>query len=437
MGYITATIILVFGVINHVKSKKWSSPGAFFCYQWALICYLAALRLFGMYEASIKTWIIIIIGCISYLLGIYMANKVSFSVGKKHQVNNIVNEKESYLVFSKYYWFSAILAYIPEIRNFSKAIGLLRTGISLDTIRHYYFGINDSSLYVRDSGIIVDLMSIFSAIGTIIIVIGIQLFISDPKHNKLKLVASVGIVLFRAISTGGRFDIVYFIIELLVCYSIYRHAGRKYEFKISNKVKRVILVTLLGMVIALIYVSVNRGVVFEEINEKYYRYICGNIVFLDLHITDIDASGIWSLSYASLYGFWNIIFSLLHLLFHVNAPQLYTRTASQVLNAQTWKQIGNNMYTNAFITPFYSPYADFRIIGVIVFMAFIGYFIQKIYRKTEELNSKNIVYYLLMMQIIFKTLHMYPFTSKEYAWIMILMIFNHIASRVKLLGRSA
>ena len=69
MGYIVSAGLLLMGIWCHRNQRTWACPEALFCYEWALISFLASLRLFGLYEASWYTWIVILIGSISFIIG--------------------------------------------------------------------------------------------------------------------------------------------------------------------------------------------------------------------------------------------------------------------------------------------------------------------------------------------------------------------------------
>ena len=94
------------------------------------------------------------------------------------------------------------------------------------------------------------------------------------------------------------------------------------------------------------------------------------------------------------------------------------------MDTQTYREIGDELVTNAFITPFYHLYADFRWIGVIVGMFLFGAVAGYLYKKAKYyMDGTQIVYYLIISQMIFKTLQTYPLTMKEYIFALAAMIF--------------
>ena len=74
------------------------------------------------------------------------------------------------------------------------------------------------------------------------------------------------------------------------------------------------------------------------------------------------------------------------------------------------------------LAPFYYLYADFRIFGIIIGMTVFGLIAGYIYRKAKDLNDEtSVIFYLIISQMIFKTIYGYPFASKIYFWAIILM----------------
>lgn len=213
------------------------------------------------------------------------------------------------------------------------------------------------------------------------------------------------------------------VIELLVCIGFYKYCGKSIGIQISKRlkiwVKRVIVI--LGAIV--IVLTVIRGAKLNEIFEKYYRYLCGNIIFLDLHIKQLDNSGFLSLGYAGLYGLFSFILPYLNSI-GFNYPNLYLKTISEVLNTQDFLQIGDKLYTNAFITPFYHLYADFRFLGVAFGMFIFGVIAGKVYRRALiERTHTRITFYLIICQMLFKTLQLYPFSMKPYIVSIVIILF--------------
>ena len=433
MGYIVSIITFLIGLANS-KKKRWTSPVALYCFQWGIIFLLASLRFFGLYEVSEKAWMLALIGTVSFVVGAKIAQKIVFrsSKHKRSDEHDLVQTKKSYLFFAKLFWPVIIICFLFEIGEFIQVLRLVLSGIDLNTIRQLYYGYEESDFYVRQTGLIHEIKIIFSAFSIVEIAYGIQSFIESSK-NYHKMVASLMLILMRSFTSGGRFGLIFFIIEILVCLSIYGINGVKFSLDISVKTKRTIKRVLILVVLALVLITLGRNVKIDQFASKYYRYICGNMVFFDKHMLNFDSNPTYAHSYASLHGLWSIILFFLRYLLGTNYPALFLETERQVMDVQSWVQIGENrMLTNAFITPFFYPYTDFGIIGVIFFMLLFGFFAGHVYRRAEWYDKKAILVYLVITQLIFKTIHFFPLASKEYAWLLIILIISTIFGKTTL-----
>ena len=128
----------------------------------------------------------------------------------------------------------------------------------------------------------------------------------------------------------------------------------------------------------------------------------------------MDGKSLLSCSFSGFYGLWAVVLPILNR-FGISYPQLYLDTISEVMDGQTSLRIGDGLVTNAFITPFYHLYADFRIPGVILGMMFFGIVTGVLYKKVIlRRDGYSVVSYLIATQFVFKSLQMYPFASKIY-----------------------
>lgn len=421
MGIIVTIFLFIFAISIHYKEKTWVSPGALFCYEWGIISFLASMRLFGLYEASFKTWMIILIGTISFLFGINFGKRLKIGNYSPVYTDNGDMYNPSFLG-KRMFWIIVIVLLIYNVYLLSNTYVYIRMGYSLGEIRDASAGMIDLSGFSRSTGIFYELFSLLMNILEIFVVAtGIEAFISDIKTNWKMFVAVFSVEVVNAFSTGSRFTIAYLMIELLVCIGFYKYCGQGIGIQISKKTKKWVRRVVVLLIALLIMITLFRGAQTSQIIEKYYRYICGNIVFLDLHIKDLDGSGFWSMGYSGLFGLWSFILPYFNAL-GISYPTIYLDTISNVFNTQTFVQIGTKLYTNAFISPFYHLYADFRWFGVVAGMFIFGGIVGKGYsRAIRESTHVRVIFYLVICQMIFKTLQTYPFSLKPYFFAMIII----------------
>ena len=431
MGYIVSAFLFLMGIVTYKKQKTLASPDVLYCFEWGLITLLASLQLFTLYAASEKTWFIILFGSIFYLLGTSFGSKIKLSQG--YSDTEDMKNYENQLMSKKTFWILLIGLSVYYLLQFRQTIEFMSAGFTLGQIRDAGVGNTQIEGYVRNTGALAEYFNLACAVVELFTVAsGITYFFLDTKRHGKMLLGVLALEILASVTNGGRYALAYLVIEVFIGYSIFKKTGNRIDVFLSKRIKRMVkrILTLLFSVI--VFVTLIRGVQTNELITKFYRYICGNVVFLDLHIQDLDATGFWSCSFAGCYGFWAVILPILNRM-GISYPDIYIQTISTVMDGQVFRKIGESLYTNAFITPFYHLYADFRWFGVIfgmfLFGAVAGYF----YRKaTYTMDALSIVNYLIIGQMVFKSLHTFPLASKVYAMGIFVIFYLNARERKRL-----
>lgn len=425
MGYLVSFLLFVAGLILHNARKTWAAPDVFFCYLWAAISFFASLRLFSMYGVSEKTWLIILVGSIAFLIGVAFADQIKMKGTKQAAQAALAAEHtaEVSIMKKRTFWIFTGLLYIPAVIGVIKTIQLMNAGYTLAEIRLASFGIVEITGFTANNGYVGEMIDTLQiAVEMLVIATGIHYFVLNTKKNYMCIIAVMGLTILGSLTDGGRFGLAYTTIELLACFSIYRGLGKKAGFTWSTKAKRSVRTLVLVMIVVLLVVTFIRGAEISTLIKGYYRYFCGNIVFFDRHLQQIDTSAFWSYSFAGLYGYWIKLLPLLNELFGIPYPETYLTAVDKILDVQTFIKIGDRMYTNAFITPFYALYADARWLGVIFGMFAFGALSGGVYKKLKcNVGGKSVVIYLIIVQMLFKMLQMYPLTHAPYAMVLVLI----------------
>lgn len=420
MGYIVASILFLYAVFQRYIRKTWIAPDTIFCYGWSVISLLAAMHLFTMYQTSTKTWFIILVGTIAFCIGCSFAYHVKIG----NTLGLVTTYKKVALISSRTFWLFVLVIILSCVSDFHQSYTLMKQGVSLGQIREASFGIIELTGYNYNGGAANELLGLIR--GTLeitIVAYAIEEFIRDARKGAVKLAAVLAVEVIIAFTFGGRFALANFCVELVVCFFFYRHFGNSVAFQLPAKVKRWIRRVLVLMAVFFVALTLIRGADKSELLVKYYRYFCGDIKFFDLHVQELDKSGFESYGYAALYGLWNIILPVFNKL-GLYYPERYLKTIEIVLDTQTFRQIGTELHTNAFITPFYHLYADFRWLGVIFGMFVFGTFCGILYKKAK--NSMQPIYiscYLVISQLIFMTISAYPLVSSgNVLWLLLMFL---------------
>ncbi len=419
MGYLTTFILLQLSFVLRKKHGTWFSPDVLFCYEWFAISFLASLHLFTMYEVSTFTWNLILIGSISFCVGVNVnLNKRNIKV----QIGSFSLENSRPLISQKWYYVLYALVLLSYIPLLVQTILLLQSGIELSEVRSAYFGNTEISGYERNTGGVYAAINYLQAFGYMLVVAnGIFVFVKD--RNFLFLLSAISLVIIDSTVTGGRFNIAYFVIELIICFEIFSKARITKTKKANFKTKIIVGATVLLFAYFFVSITFLRGAESEEIVTKYYRYFCGCIPYFDVRMPQIDKDGIWYCGLASFYGITNMIFPVLHV-FGVPYPDTYNACIEKVNDTQEFMQIGTEMSTNAFVTPYYHLYADGRFFAVILGMLFFGLIAGKVFKNIiYKASGANVIFYLLICQMIFETLYHYPFVNLGNGLFLLLWLF--------------
>lgn len=410
MGFIVSIILLILAISCHKKTGCWYSPGALFCYMWSAITFFSSLHLYGMYQSSDKVYLIILVGTISFVLGVGGC--------KEGQRTKITYSPATQSFVSKHlFWFLLFVLLLLKIKPFIQSVALQMAGVDLQTIRLDVF---EGGKTIKDLLIGVAV----SVAGPIVEAMGIVYFLRDIRKNLFFFFAIMLIALMQSVIDGGRFGIAFVIVELGVGYSFFKDSDNS-SFSDLKKYKRWIVFFVLLLVAAIVALTLLRGTEVDEIMKKYYRYFCGDVIFFDLHIPALEQGPLYPLG-TGLWGFWSQFFPLMHS-FGFDYPSWYLNAANSVMQTQDFFQIGDDLFTNAFSTPFYYLYADLRIVGVIVGMYVFGFYACYFYNHAKSDNSnKYIAIYLLVCQMIFMTIFFYPFTNTGYVLITLFLFLRKL-----------
>ena len=106
MGYIVVFVLLLLCLFEFVRHKTWTAPSVMFCAFWTLISFLASLRLYNLKSVETKTWLIVLIGVLSFVLGTKIifrskqpVNVLDGAAAGDHDQNGYLPKKLFWIVF--------------------------------------------------------------------------------------------------------------------------------------------------------------------------------------------------------------------------------------------------------------------------------------------------------------------------------------------------
>lgn len=404
MGFVASIIILLLAFVSYGKRKRWYAPDVFFLFMWGVITFLSSLHLFGMYETNDSTYLIVLLGCISYMIG------SNFGYNLKIKDNYTLYRSE-FIFTPRFFWGASLVLFFLQLSPFLITFALIGMGGDLSEVRQDFFEQSQSSLDV----IIGVLSSLF---GPIVQISGIVYFFKDFRKNFVCLFPIVILALMGSVINGGRFGIAHILLEFVVCYYFVLQ-NTETRIKVS---KTTIFIFVSIFVSVIVAITMMRGVESESIEKHYYAYLCGCIKYFDMQMQVISNTSFYPLG-SALWGLWYNLFRIFHSL-GFSYPDWYLYIGTNMNTAETFS-IGDEMRINAFSTPFFHLYFDMGWIGVIIGMYVLGLFVSYVYKRALKCPSTpNLVFFIIVIQMLFMTIFSYPLVDNGNVLIILYMLFT-------------
>ena len=404
MGLVISIIILLLAFISYGKRRRWYAPDVFFLIMWGVISLFSSLHLYGMYETNDSTYLIVLVGCISYMIGCNFGIKLNVK-------DNYTLYRSEFIFSPRFFWVASLVLFFLQLSPFIKTFSLVSMGVDLGEIRQDFFEQSQSSLDV----IIGVLTSLF---GPIVQISGIVFLLKDFKKNFVCVFPIVILALMESVINGGRFGIAHILLEFVVCYYFMRQ-NTETRIKVSKKTIFIFVSIFVSVIVA---ITMMRGIESESIEKHYYAYLCGCIKYFDLQIQVVKNTSFYPLG-SALWGLWYNLFRIFHSL-GFSYPDWYLYIGTNMNTAETFS-IGDEMRINAFSTPFYHLYFDLGWIGVIIGMYVLGLFASYVFKRALKCpNTPNLVFFIIVIQMLFMTIFGYPLVNNGYVLIILYMLFT-------------
>ncbi len=365
MRIIISFIILMLGIIKYYKSKSFISLNTFFHLYWGGICVLAAMRLFGIFEADIISYLMVLLGNIAFFIGsslprlrLISRDSYIFSNSKKTFRYDII--KVILLLIAFFIVFHKVLLMLPNIKSVGVhgARGLMATDDSVNLqgfegILYVYFG----RPFIRA----------FSIVSIV------DLFKTKFSKSRIIIVLILNVLVY--FSDGGRATII-----MLFCTVVYLVLKNNIYISISTKHKIVVLsFIIVGIGVA---ATIERG---SGVFRGLYEYFAAPMVYLGKELNNTKVFGEYTYGLNSFQGILNPIFGVLNI-FGIEDPYLLQRANRFIYSVQdSVALISPSSIMNFFITCFGYFYKDFGWIGIILISIITGY----IANGVEHISSRN------------------------------------------------
>lgn len=412
MAYVCISVLLIVGILYGIKTHKFSNLLSVFCFYWAAIIFLASLELFGMIKVSSRTYFIIFIGGLGYIIG-YLLSKnyrsVRITIQKKRlrQIDFQEYEIRYKLVYGAMFVVCAFYLY-----SLIKIILFLRAGTDYGAIR-------TMMLHGGEDGIerlytnLETLFSQYIVVPSVFICVPLSLISVVRGEAKKSFVALTFFdLILYVICTGSRIILASLIVQIVYLMIIYKVTVPK---RVTKWLKRIILI---GVIAIIIITLMRRSEYWEKINytiyQSYYSYSCLCVPLLDTWLDIIDANNFITYGLASLKPLLSIP-DVIFRQFGISNLDIYYYTVGILNSTEDYFWVFDNKNYNAFVTLFFYFYLDFREIGVFLGSLLYGGFCGKHYRSvTRNNNMRNVLLFLLLLQGFTKMLVRWEFSINNY-----------------------
>ena len=357
MAYLCISVLLLVGILYGLQSHKFSNLLSVFCFYWVAIIFLASLELFEMIEVSSRTYFIIFIGGLGYIIGYFLSQNfrgVSIAIHNK-RLTKIDFPK--YEIRYKLAYIAMFIVCVFYLYSLIKIVLLLREGTDYGTIR-------TMMLHGGEDGIerlYTNLESLFSqyiVVPSVFICVPLSLISVVRGEAKKSFIALTFFdLILYVICTGSRIILASLIVQIVYLMIIYRVTVPK---RVTKWLKKIILIGVIAIII----------ITFMRRSEYW----------LDI----IDTNNYITYGLASLKPLLSIP-DVIFRQFGISNLDSYYYTVDILNSTEDYFWVFDNKNYNAFVTLFFYFYLDFREIGVFLGSLFYGRFCGKHYRKVTKM----------------------------------------------------
>ena len=305
MQYLAILICAIICLFSWRKEKNFYNPITVMSGLWTIITILASLRLYGLYEADSRVYLLVAVGIAAFSLGCLVNRKTKLAINTtpKQRGDGETRESDIGNVRMTVLHVLCVLSVIMMIYPDYLAIrSLLMSGGDMSLIRED-FGIVYSNIVLRLIYNYIVLPFSFAA-GPIF---ASALFLG--KRTDKLVIFSVGFIVFsRLLTEAGRFIVLYFLLSILVAYRITKPKTTQ-KSKVFTK-KKIGVALLVAICICAVMV-VTRSRTDQTLLEHGYTYLCGCIPHLSVRLKEVDARGTLTYGTASVFGYVEFLFTML------------------------------------------------------------------------------------------------------------------------------
>ena len=429
MNYIIINIVicLFFALIAMKSERKIVNPITIFCSLWGIINLLSAFKLYTLYEVKMKTYNLIFIGIIFYIIGYYMWKFFS-----KNKVVYVRLKKDKYKIYKNIYVLRYKLMYILGVicilflikDIISLGIGVLTNGFNLKEIQRL---VRESSISKSNIENAISFLIINPFYTAISVIAAIDFWLG--KRDKKLMLITILILVLKVLATGGREPFIKFFFYMIVGYVF--TSNRQISIKelniknIKKKNKIIFCCIIIGLIIALLILSISRA--GENLVKTIYLDFAMQPNMLEHWSNVVDSQKLYGYGFASLNGFFYPILYFAKNLLRIfsNIPNFYLEIYNLIMATDSqWIQIGTEIFANAYVSVFWFLYYDARKFGIAIGMLVYGIISCWSYSfAIKKTTVKSVSIYAMIVVGIFYSFGRMEFATQNYSLAFLFIYF--------------
>lgn len=397
MRFAITLIILLLGLIKYQKSRSLLAIDTIFHLYWAVICFLSVIRLYGLHEADIQVYYIVLVGNVGFFMGTIAPQFVL----KRTKTDPEQSTEQDFILR---YDIVKIVLTIGALVLIIQKIILMMPAISRVGVQGARGLMQlDESLNLQGfEGVL------FTYYGRPFIrALSIVMLVNMMKTKivKVKVILVIFLNLLIYFSDGGRSAIVLLFWALVYLF----FTGEK---KISLKMKKqIIWAGALMLAIGILSTIERKSAVIRGL----YIYYAAPLAYLTKQLVKPSVFGERLYGFASFQGILNPFFGVLNYL-GISDPVMLNKANQFIYDIQLSNlPVADNDYMNYFVTCFGYFYRDGGFLGVLIIGAITGYVVKHFMIKSKRCNNLRYVSLAtLFFQGIMFTMSKYLFSDYNF-----------------------
>ena len=413
MVFVFSGALLFFSVISYLKYNYIFNPITSMFILWAIILPLSYLNLYGVSNPEDKVYYVIFVGLLSFGIGAVIGSyryKIVLNKSKRKNKGNW-----NYPINYKFLYIISSIVLVYYLYQLFIVVGLLINGHDYSYIRDLVTSSDENEL--RSSSIITIVRVFLAEPITYLIIALLPIDIFFGKRDFRFIILAISLMILFVVTTGGRSVIKWIAIYFIFSFTLSNKKSNR-QYLNSKKSKIIFSISLVLMLAFLYFMTKARKGDDVDFARQCFIYFIAPVKHFDYYINVVDNSGLYGYGLSSFYG---VIYPFLFLLKTIG---LFSKYPDFVTNIhymsfemmESGVNLGNNVYMNAFVTTFYQPYLDGRVLGVILIMGLFGFVSNRLFIHAYYYdNIMAILLYSLLLQKIFSSYVRFYFTQQSQA----------------------